>query len=318
MGMDQPTPTSVMFEAFKEFGSLSYKDLAGIVLTDGPVYEGRSPRSRIHDKTWVSRYLVHAPLGTLPEVLFADYGASARAIANQLKAGRTHRTNNEIIDYFAGSAAAAMKQSLDAFSLDGAIYQNVLRRIVGMREEMEASVVDLLILHFLITGCTGDARRAADCTLEFAQNNFGIGFKTRIPSMRDAGGEPAEEETYLCLFRIQNGRLRGAPHYLNPHEGGTEIGSLSTKQHSINDVEETVSGRHLAIWRDDAGRWYAEGLGSKNGTVLISGADRSEIVIEPPYCERVGFVSRPVEIRPSDELVLARDTIFMVMEGVAE
>ena len=319
MGMDQPTPTFIMFETLKDFGSLSYKDLAGIILTDRPVYDGRSPRSRIDDKTWVSRYLVHAPLGAVPEQFFTDFGTSARTLANQLKSGRgMQRTNGEIIDHFGFSVAETMKRSLDAYGLDGAIYLNVLRRIVGMRDEGEAAIVDLLLLHFLVTGCTGDARRAADYTLEFAQNTLGVSFRTRMPAAIDVEEDLEEREIYLCLFRIQDGRLKGAPYYLNPGEDGTEIGSLATKQYSINDVEDTVSGHHLAIWRDGRGTWYAEGLGSKNGTVLVSGADRSEIVIEPPRRSGDGFVSKPVEIRPSDELVLARDTVFMVMEGVAE
>src|SRR5699024_1357249 len=121
-----------------------------------------------------------------------------------------------------------------------------------------------------------------------------------------------------CLFRIKDGRIKGAPYYLNPGEEGTEIGSLSTARYSINDVEDTVSSRHARIWRALDGHWFIEGLESKNGTILVSGADRREVVVEPPRSERAGFASRPVEIRPSDELVLGRDTVFMVMEGVAD
>lgn len=319
METDRPAPRLVMFDAFKEFGSLSYKELAGIILSDRLVCDGRSPRSRVEDKTWVSRYIVHAPLGAVPETYFADFGTSARMLAVRLKSRNgAHRTNDEIVDFFCGSVSSDMKHALGADSSDGVIYLNVLRRIVGMAASNKPDAVDLILLHFLVTGSTGDARRAADYTLEFAQNALNVSFRTRMPTAVDTMEQPEKGEAYLCLFRIKDGKLKGSPYYLNPGEEGTEIGSLATKRYAINDVEETVSGRHLLIRREEDGAWYAMGLESRNGTVLVSGADRSETVIEPPRSARGDFVSKPVEIKPGDELILARDTVFMVMEGVSD
>lgn len=316
--MEQPTPCCVMFEAFKEWGGLSYKDLASLVLTDRPVWEGRSPRSRVDEKTWVSRYVVHAPIGSLPERLFDDFEVSARKVVARMK--RTDgpaRTNEDIITFIGGQAADRMKASLDAAGLDGALYINVLRRIMNAHALQASDRAELLVLHFVATGCTNNPRRSADVALGYAQRVLDVSFKTTLPSMVDIEDGDNAEPVCLCLLRVENGRIKGTPYYLNPGCEGTEIGSLSTAPYAITDVEDTVSARHLRIWREEDGRWLAQGLDSKNGTMLVSGADRRKVVVEPPRAERGDFVSRPVEILPSDELVLGRDTVFMVMEGIA-
>ncbi len=48
-------------------------------------------------------------------------------------------------------------------------------------------------------------------------------------------------------------------------------------------------------------------LGSSNGTVLVSGVDHQQVVVELPEDERTEeSESKPVEIHPGDELYLAR------------
>ena len=47
-----------------------------------------------------------------------------------------------------------------------------------------------------------------------------------------------------------------------------------------NDVDIDVSRKHLRIF-EDGSAWHAQGLGSTNGTTLISGADKSITEIEP-------------------------------------
>lgn len=317
--MEQPTPCCVMFEAFKEWGGLSYKELASLLLTDRPVWEGRSPKSRVDEKTWVSRYVVHAPIGSLSEYLFDDFEISARKVVARLK--RTDGvalTNEQVAALFTGEAARRMKAALDVAGLDGALYVNVLRRIINLTDVAPNDRADLLVLHFLVTGCTNSPRRSADITLSYAQRTLDVSFKTTLPAVVDVDDAQQTQPVYLCLLRVENGRIKGAPYYLNPGAEGTEIGSLSTAPFAITDVEDTVSARHLHIWRAEDGRWFVQGLNSKNGTVLISGADRRRVVVEPPRAESAQFVPEPIEILPSDELILGRDTVFMVMEGVAE
>ena len=101
-----------------------------------------------------------------------------------------------------------------------------------------------------------------------------------MATFAEVDGPDEEDDVQLCLFRMVGNKLKGKPYRLDPE--GTEIGALSTSRSSINDVDPTVSGHHLRIWRGPGGHWYAEGLNSKNGTVLISGEDDSMRVVEPP------------------------------------
>ena len=64
------TPCSALFSAMKKQGGISYKELAGLILSGKPLSDGRSPVSRINDRTWVSRFIVHAPVGSLQDRYF--------------------------------------------------------------------------------------------------------------------------------------------------------------------------------------------------------------------------------------------------------
>ena len=78
-----------------------------------------------------------------------------------------------------------------------------------------------------------------------------------------------------------------------------------------------MSGHHLRVWCNEAGRWCVQGLGSSNGTVLISGEDGSETVVEPARAS-ASACAEPVEVHAGDELVLAGSTRFMLIEGMPE
>ena len=76
----------------------------------------------------------------------------------------------------------------------------------------------------------------------------------------------------------------------------------------ITDVGPGVSAHHARIRRD--GRdWLVEDLGSKNGTVLVSGASHEAVAL---------VAGVPVPLRPGDELALAGDTTFVAIEGVPQ
>ena len=68
------TPCGAMFDIFKRTAHLSHIELCGLVLSSRPLADGRSPQSRATDRSWVSRFIVRAPVGTLQERYFADYG----------------------------------------------------------------------------------------------------------------------------------------------------------------------------------------------------------------------------------------------------
>ena len=61
------TPCGAMFDIFKRAAHLSHIELCGMVLSSRPLADGRSPQSRAADRSWVSRFIVRAPVGTLQE-----------------------------------------------------------------------------------------------------------------------------------------------------------------------------------------------------------------------------------------------------------
>lgn len=71
---DELTPCGVMFDVFKRSCAIKHNELAEMVLSSRPLSDGRSPKSRTSDRSWVSRFIVHAPAGSLQERYFADYG----------------------------------------------------------------------------------------------------------------------------------------------------------------------------------------------------------------------------------------------------
>ena len=102
-------------------------------------------------------------------------------------------------------------------------------------------------------------------------------------------------------------------HPLTRDPRGTVIGSLPKTSPSITDVGADASREHLRIWLEGE-HWYAQGLGSTNGTVLESGAGDGDIVIEPPRDQREpGKIYPPVEIENSDRLHLGLYTTFLVI-----
>ena len=74
---NNPTPCGALFDVMKKHASISYKELAGLILSNRPLSDGRSPISRVGDRTWISRFIVHAPAGSLQERYFCDYGVAA-------------------------------------------------------------------------------------------------------------------------------------------------------------------------------------------------------------------------------------------------
>lgn len=63
------TPCGAMFDIFKRAAHLSHIELCGLVLSSRPLADGRSPQSRAADRSWVSRFIVRAPVGTLQQRL---------------------------------------------------------------------------------------------------------------------------------------------------------------------------------------------------------------------------------------------------------
>lgn len=310
------SPCGVLFETFKSFAGISNRDLASVVLTDRPLAGGRSPRERIYeDKTYLSRTVVHGKPGDLSPACFADFAESTHVLYSKMRsASKKPLTSAQISEYFAGQGAQEMATACRAFDLDGALYLNTVNHLTLMEGVGDADRSYLLLMLFLETGCLQDAKAAASHVLQHSKRMFNASPVTQTPGAFQDQTLSAAEDVRLALFRVKGNRLSGAPHVLSTGPQGTEIGYLSMAADSITDVEQTVSRHHLLLFRAEDGKWFARGLGSRNGTVLISGDDRSEVLIEPPRSKSEGFVPEDVQIKSGDKLVLARDTIFMVMQ----
>lgn len=316
------TPCSAMFGILKRRGGISYKELAGLILSGKPLSDGRSPVSRVNDRTWVSRFIVHAPVGSLQDRYFCDFGIGALRVVSRLKSkeGRG-MTSRAVLDLVCGRDGLPMQDALAAHRQDVALYRNVLDRLGdGSRFSVDERAEVAMVL-FIAAGCTADVRRAVSYTLDFSQSVQGGRLVT--PLTASPLSEVLEEEktsrcggrAHLQLLRVVDGCVAGQPHWIAPSEEGVELGALALAEGAVTDVGPGVSAHHARIWCDADGRWFVEGLGSRNGTLVRSGATRECTVVEPPRDQAEGFERRPVRLRSGDELLLADDTVYIVLEG---
>lgn len=323
MTKDVLTPCAALFDMMKRYGGISYKDLASLILSGKPLSDGVSPVSRINDRAWLSRFVVHAPVGSVQEQYFADFPSASLRVVARLKANkRKSLSSREILDLVTGEKGQEMIDALAACHQDISLYRNVLLRLVRESGFTENERAEMAMVVLVTAGCTANVRKAAEQFLDFSRAVHGAGMATPLVTpeeivVRSSVSVSVEHKPVtLVLFRVVDGYISGAPYYLNPGPEGTEIGSLALSEGAITDVGPDVSGTHLLMKRE-GGQWYAQGLGSKFGTVLISGLDHEERVIEPPRSERSdGNSEEMVPVNPGDELLLASSTRFMVMEGI--
>ena len=331
------TPTAVLFQLMKQRAGLSHKELASLILSGKPLADGRSPQSRIADRTWVSRFIVHAPKNTLSDNYFCDYSVAALRVVSRLKSNKKQpMTSQEILDIACGREGEAMDDILRTIGQDPSMYRNMLQRIsadasLSLNERSEIAMVLLITV-----GCTSDVRRSVTYARAFAQKTFGGRLATpkTIPVGQDAGEADGEEgvaelaeaanqdadledpQPVLGLLTVEeDGLIKGAPFWLSPDEVGNEIGAFALSENAINKVGKTVSGHHARVWLGEDDQWFVEGLESLNGTVLIRALDGKEVVVEPPLDQREDFVSKPVPLMPGDQLRLGETTTFVVVKG---
>ena len=324
MAKNATAPLGAMFSILKRYGDMSYKEVASLILSEEPVKGGVSPISRVNDRTWISRYLVHAPADAVRDDYFVSYEKCAMRLISRLKkrAGSA-MSNREIMELIAGVPGQEMVNALKNAGQDPAPYLNMLARLDKDGEFRAEERVEIAMVLFVATALSADIARATTYALEFADEIHGAAMATPLitPRSEDADNaqmrQLADEDTTLGLLRVVDGYVKGAPSWLDAESAGQiEVGAFATGAGAITDVETDVSGVHARIWHDDAGAWYVEGAGSRNGTVLVSGADRSETVVEPPADEREGWTSAPVALKPGDELVFGKNTRYVVIAGV--
>ena len=316
MALEVPYPHSVMYMAMKQFGGISYKDLAAMLFAPDFAYGGVPMRERLQERTFVTRNVVHAEPGRFTERNYVNLPQLAERIGSILLSKHQGKEGRRLIgEYFAQEACDDMCASLLAMGASDALYRNIVSRISQMELSRDADKVALLVLQFVATGCLDDPVRAADITMERSRQIVDSSFRTSIAREGDNALAPDDDDpVQLGLCRVVGGKLIMPVHALATDDLGTEIGALSTASHAINDVDETVSKRHARVFRDEQGHWLVEGLGSTNGTFVVRGDTKKREVVEPPKADRQpGEAHPPARIHPSDLLCLGEATQFMVV-----
>ena len=122
------TPCGALFETMKRYGGISHKDLARLVLSGRPLADGKSPLSRCDDRTWVSRFIVHAPVGSLQDRYFCDWGVAALRVSARLRSRDGKGLSaEEALSLVTNQGGALMEQALRECHQDLALYRNVER-----------------------------------------------------------------------------------------------------------------------------------------------------------------------------------------------
>lgn len=270
------TPCGAMFDIFKRAAHLSHIELCGLVLSSRPLADGRSPQSRAADRSWVSRFIVRAPVGTLQQRYFAEYGTSAARIMSQLALRqRNPMDSTAVINMVCGPAGEPMVRALEECHQDTNLYRNALDRLSQAAELMPAERAEAVLVLFVAVGCSADVRSSVNYAIDYAHATCGGGTSTPAFAwhVADCGRTPNPPRRHpLGLLRVQNSFVVSAPRWIQPSEEGVEIGALATGEGGITDVGDDVSARHAHVWCDDQNVWYVEDLSSTNGTVVVNDA----------------------------------------------
>lgn len=305
-----------MYSDLREFGCITNRDAARILLSPSARYGGMPLVDRIPDRPFLSSKVVHVGPGALAASCFQDFGVSSQTLHSRIaKALGGDDARKRICAHYSGPAAQRMCSALAACGLDANIYRNTMGRIAAARLASESDRGVLYLHLFIACGCLGDPAAAALSTERFVSGKLSATLSTQSTSdfgdgIHDAG---TNDPKRIGLLRIVDGAAKPPLHAVSVAPEGSVIGSLATGADDVTDVDPSVSRRHLRVWRED-GAWWAGGLGSTNGSYLVSGETREKVPIEPPKSQRSdGEKWPPVQISNSDMLCLGAATRFLVM-----
>lgn len=298
-----------MFEMFKRYGGLSHKELASLVLSGRPLSNGRSPLSRASDRTWLSRLVVNAPVGSLQPQYFRDFGMATQRVMDRLRSNsRGEISSGRMIDMVCGDAGKPMEYALAACHQDVTMYRNALDRYAGDEGRTPGERAEAVMVLFVAAACTANVPAAVAYANSYVASVLGGRMRTPVTlsnvTLSDLAdsGVPA---TALGLMRVANGYISGVPFWVDPGGEGAVIGSMAMGAHDITEVEADVSAEHARVWCEE-GVWNVRDLGSRNGSRLLNGATGEEVQLAP---------GEPVQIGPGDELSLGAATTFMAVVG---
>ncbi len=317
MNASDQTPCGALFEIMKRSGGISHKELASLILSERPLSDGRSPMSRASDRTWVSRFVVHAPVGSVQARYFRDFGVAARRIMDRLHAQcRGALSFEQILDIVCGERGAAMVAALDACRQDVRLYQNALVRMRDGEGYTVGERAEAALVLFVAAGCSADVGYSVDYAMSYIRDVLGgqLGTPTSRPvrvACAGMDGALVDANRTLGVVRIIEGCISSDPYWVDPDSEGVEIGALVTGPDDIADVDGDVSARHARIWFDGAagGCWLLQDLDSTNGTIVVSGDDGEPLRVAS---------GETAQIHPGDELRLGATTVFILIEGSAD
>lgn len=302
------TPIDVLFDVLDDEFGLDKRTVSQIVLADRLVKwdqsskNGRAMAMNLSNRRLLTDNVNNALPGQIPSDALDDLSesmpkllaAAARGIEGLSSRDSYGRACESLLRVWPD----AMVEALEDYSCPADIFDNVLDAI---RDYDFASVMDrarAALALYVTTGYLGDPYRAANLTVQYCARAFKVALLEEREPAEAIGFERASGA--MGLQRVFRGGVRGRRHTLDPE--GTVIGMLPEPDGSfIADVNNSVSTEHLRIWREADGRWLAEGLGSRFGTVLERPGEEP-VVVEPPLGE--DGPCDAVEIQPGDVLEL--------------
>lgn len=313
------TPSHILFADLKTFGHVSNHDAAMILLSPDACTNGVPIRSRAGtDRTFLSREIVHAQPGRYGIAAFNSFPRIAQQLETLIfpRLKDEGKGIQEFGSHYRGAAGRSMSAVISAMGQDSNLYRNALNRIEMAEGITDAAKAHLAFMLFVATGCLGSPRLSIGIVSDYAAQSLSCRIST-VETQVGAGYANAvaapQRDVCLGLLRIVDGEARPPIHPLSLDPEGSVIGALATGPSDITDVGYDVSGRHARIWRQD-GSWWMQGLGSTNGTTMISGDTHEPVTIEPPQSQRsLDEKPAPVRIANSDLLCLGSSTEFLVM-----
>lgn len=317
LSISEQTPCGVLFDVMKRQGKISHQKLASLILSEHSLADGRSPVSRASsDRTWVSHFIVHAPVGSLQARYFRDWGSAMQGVMGCLRlGGRKGMDAQQVIDMVCGSAGRAMDRALAACHQDAQLYRNALERFTMGRGYSTGERAEAVLLLFLAVGCSANVRASIAYAESYLRTTVGAYPATPLVDNHTSGCDEGSVRLPnaprpLGLVRVRDGLVAGAPHWVAPHREGVVIGSLALGEYDVTDVASDVSARHAKVWWDEAGQsWLLRDLGSTNGT-FVRGFEDADFVLVPRDTD--------IALGLGDEVRLGACTMFVVIEGAPD
>lgn len=305
-------PRETLFHIMRSNWAISNMELARAVLLEKSVTNGKSPQELIEVRSSLSRYVVHVRPGEYTFGWLAQFDESVAKVMNLVKRSDRPHSDADIVSVLSGLATDEMRQAFDEAGLDGALFTNASKKFATSDSLSTAHAAQLLVALFVVAGCSGSPAEAVEFASNMADDLAGTdALQTALPTETPA--PPTRDKLVFGAYRCVNDVIVSGIYRFDTSPQGTEIGSLSIADGSINNVGDGVSRRHARIWRDRSNNWWAEDLGSTNGTVHVSGIDGSRTAIKPRRSGQRGDASHPVRLIPGDRLVLAGTTEFIIV-----